>query len=59
MKKKNSYINDQDKSSLKEPEIAYHTALPYMSRAKALEYGIPLEESKRILFEKIQQDFRQ
>lgn len=59
MKKLYSYTNEQNKSSVKEPEVVYQTALPYMSRAEALKCGMPLEESKRILLEKVHQDFRQ
>ena len=60
MKKLNSYTNpeNQDKSSLREPEVVYHAALPYMSKAEALQHGMTLEDSKKILFEKIHQDFR-
>ncbi|WP_293670360.1 hypothetical protein [uncultured Parabacteroides sp.] len=45
-------------SSAREPDAVYHTALPFMSREEALKTGMLLEESKRILFEKIHQDYK-
>ena len=54
MKKLNEYpIVENNTSSVKEPEVTYKTSYPYMSRAEALKHGMPLEESKRLILERI------
>lgn len=57
MKKKDNYkIPEEDTSSVKEPEVGYQVSLPLMSREQALQTGMTLQESRRLLFEKIHQD---
>lgn len=68
MKKKNIYpLPDQpDAQILHEPEAAYLKAeslgetetYPVMSMKEALTSGMLLEESRRLIFERIRQDFR-
>lgn len=57
MKKLNEYPIQDETSSVKEPEVEYSTSYPYMSRAEALKHGMPLEESKRLILERIHRDF--
>ncbi|MCL3849954.1 MULTISPECIES: hypothetical protein [Parabacteroides] len=62
MKKFKEYIFENDTSSVKEPEEMYVQSsslekYPVMSMKEALKTGIPLEESKRLIFERIKRDF--
>ncbi|MBC8601045.1 hypothetical protein H8784_04835 [Parabacteroides acidifaciens] len=58
MKKQKTYQTPPTRSSVNEPAAVYHTDLPFLSREEALKTGMLLAESKRILFDKIRQDFK-
>lgn len=70
MKKKNIYRPEseiQQSHTLREPEVTYlhrgHSeeaegTYPVMSLKEALTNGMPLEESRRLMFERIQKDFQ-
>ncbi|MFV0582563.1 MAG: hypothetical protein ACK5N4_11010 [Parabacteroides gordonii] len=57
MKKFKEFLFENETSSAKEPEATYKTSYPYMSRAEALKHGMPLEESKRLILERIHKNF--
>ena len=58
MKKLKEYSIQDETSSVKESEVEYRTSYPYMSRAEALKQGMPLEESRRLMLERIHKDFQ-
>lgn len=63
MKKFKEYQSENDTSSVKEPEEMYvrnpssTEKYPVMSMKEALKTGMPLEESRRLIFERIERDF--
>lgn len=63
MKKFKEYSLESETSKVKEPEAVYmkndtsSKPYPVWSMKEALKTGMPLEESKRLLFERINRDF--
>ncbi|GGJ84520.1 hypothetical protein [Parabacteroides faecis] len=62
MKKLNEYPIQDETSSVKEPEITYQRSnssetYPIMPLEEALKTGMYLEESRRLILERIHKDF--
>ena len=62
MKKLNEYPIQDETSSVKEPEITYQRSnssetYPIMPVEEALKTGMYLEESRRLILERIHKDF--
>lgn len=62
MKKLNEYSIQDETSSVKEPEVEYQRndsleTYPVMPLEEALKTGMYLEESKRLILERIHKDF--
>ncbi|RHR40219.1 hypothetical protein DWX23_09740 [Parabacteroides sp. AF18-52] len=62
MKKLNEYPIQDETSSVKEPEITYQRGnssetYPIMPLEEALKTGMYLEESRRLILERIHKDF--
>lgn len=64
MKKFKEYSFEDNTSKVKEPDAVYarkesiSETYPVWSKKEALKTGMPLEESRRLMFERIQKDFR-